>query len=205
MLYAQTARRSIGFAALASSLSAAAPATAQEFCVACTGPDALYRCVLDRAAPSGIPLKFLCIQTLARQGGHAACSVRSGTVFDCDAPIRRIDASSGAVNATVPPAGDAPEHNAQSTPPTAIGYAPEPRAATSQEDATAPGGVHRDELARDRPEPSQPDQPDQPDTVEKLAKSISRSSKEALVKAGEGIKSTTQKTWDCVASLFKSC
>jgi hypothetical protein len=33
---------------------------------------------------------MLCISSLARQGGHATCSVKGGTVFDCNGPVKRI-------------------------------------------------------------------------------------------------------------------
>jgi hypothetical protein len=73
------------------------PVSAQEFCVACTGPAAVYRCVIgDAKQAQGQPLQQFCTTTLARQGGHADCGIRKGTVFDCDGPIKRIGtASSG--------------------------------------------------------------------------------------------------------------
>ena len=67
------------------------PVAAQEYCVACTGPDAVYRCVIEQANSTGMPLKMLCISTLARDGAHGTCAIRQGTVFDCNGPIRRID------------------------------------------------------------------------------------------------------------------
>ena len=41
--------------------------------------------------------------------------------------------------------------------------------------------------------------------IEEFAKDISRTSKATLVKAGETIKSTAKKSWDCVTTFFKSC
>lgn len=71
------------------------PTSAQEFCVACTGPTAVYRCVIgDAKQAQGQPLQQFCTTTLARQGGHADCGIRKGTVFDCDGPIKRIGAAS---------------------------------------------------------------------------------------------------------------
>ena len=65
--------------------------SAQEFCVACSGPTAVYRCVIgDARQAQGQPLQQFCTTTLARQGGHADCGIRKGTVFDCDGPIKRI-------------------------------------------------------------------------------------------------------------------
>jgi hypothetical protein len=65
--------------------------SAQEFCVACTGPAAVYRCVIaDARQAQGQPLQQFCVATLAKQGGHADCGIRKGTVFDCDGPIKRV-------------------------------------------------------------------------------------------------------------------
>lgn len=66
-------------------------AWAQEFCVACAGPPAVYRCVIgDARQAQGQPLQQFCTTTLAREGAHAECGIRKGTVFDCDGPIKRI-------------------------------------------------------------------------------------------------------------------
>jgi hypothetical protein len=73
------------------------PVAAQEFCVACTGPAAVYRCVIgDARQAQGQPLQQFCTMTLAKQGGHAECGIRKGTVFDCDGPIKRIGTASPA-------------------------------------------------------------------------------------------------------------
>ena len=66
-------------------------ASAQEFCVACNGPPAVYRCVIgDARQAQGQPLQQFCTTTLAKEGAHAECGIRKGTVFDCDGPIKRI-------------------------------------------------------------------------------------------------------------------
>src|SRR5262245_53313675 len=66
-------------------------AAGQEYCVACAEPKAVYRCVIEGARPGGQqPLQLLCTVTMAKEGGHASCSVRGGTVFECDGPIRRV-------------------------------------------------------------------------------------------------------------------
>ncbi|MET0569281.1 MAG: hypothetical protein ABWZ74_09410 [Hyphomicrobiaceae bacterium] len=82
---------------------------AQEFCVACSGPAAVYRCVIaDARQAQGQPLQQYCTTALARQGGHAECGIRKGTVFDCDGPIKRIgEASSGPDKSGQPPKASA--------------------------------------------------------------------------------------------------
>ena len=57
--------------------SAVAPAVAEEFCVVCSEPPAVYRCQPEAAGP-GPSYQLLCLQTLARDGGHASCAVRRG-------------------------------------------------------------------------------------------------------------------------------
>jgi hypothetical protein len=69
----------------------AGAAEGQEFCVACSGPPGIYRCVIDGAQPhGGQSLQMLCVTAMAKEGGHATCSVKRGTVFDCDGAVKRI-------------------------------------------------------------------------------------------------------------------
>ncbi len=155
---------------------------AQEYCVACNGPDAVYRCVIDQAVPQGMPLKMLCLGEMARQGGHATCAVRGGTVFDCNGPIRRIDAKAANQALAQPPPASAPPAASSSAPPAAV----QP-------------SLHPDQ----KPKPPPVDEP--PKTVEELAKRVSKSSGENLNKAGSAISNSTAKAWGCLTSLFKSC
>jgi len=75
----------LGFCALI------ARAEGQEFCVACTEPPAVYRCVIEGARPGGRhPLQMLCVIAMTKEGRHAACSVKGGTVFDCNGPVKRV-------------------------------------------------------------------------------------------------------------------
>jgi hypothetical protein len=88
-------------------LLASSGAIAQEYCVSCSGPNGLYRCVIDGARPGVTSsLQLLCVERLAKEGGHASCSVKRGvTVFECDAPVKRVavtDMDAPPVNAVVP-------------------------------------------------------------------------------------------------------
>jgi hypothetical protein len=66
-------------------------AEAQEYCVACTEPGAVYRCVIDGARPGGgQSLQMLCVTTMAKEGKHGTCGIKRGTVFDCDGPVKRV-------------------------------------------------------------------------------------------------------------------
>jgi hypothetical protein len=81
------------------------PAEAQEYCVACTEPPAVYRCVIEGARPGGRhPLQMLCIVAMTKEGRHGACSVKGGTVFECNGPVKRVQWS--AYNAAAVPVPD---------------------------------------------------------------------------------------------------
>jgi hypothetical protein len=82
-----------------------AQAEGQEYCVACTEPSAVYRCVIEGARPGGRqPLQMLCLVAMTKEGHHAACSVSTGTVFDCNGPVKRVPWA--AYNAAAEPAPD---------------------------------------------------------------------------------------------------
>jgi hypothetical protein len=75
---------------LCAGLSACGAAGAQEYCISCTQPNAVYRCVIEDARPGGQSLTRLCLTALSREGGHASCSVKGGTVFDCNGAVKRV-------------------------------------------------------------------------------------------------------------------
>jgi hypothetical protein len=164
----------------------ASGAGAQEYCVSCTGPDALYRCVIDNAQPGGgQPLQMLCITTMAKQGGHATCAVKRGTVFQCDGAVKRIPWA-----ALTAPQPAEPGH----APPSGTQPAARPETAT----APAPPPGPASQPAESRHEPP-------PDTMLDLAKRANEDTAKQVRKAGETMKEATRKTWDCVASLFTRC
>ncbi len=117
---------------LAALTSGATFAGAQEYCVACTEPNALYRCIIDDARPGTAPsLQVVCISRIAKEGGHGQCAVKRGvTVFECDGVVKRISmaAQPPAVPAAAPvtatPAPAAPQPAA--SPPPAANPADEP-------------------------------------------------------------------------------
>ena len=77
-------------------------AQAQEACVVCSGPPAIYRCTIeksDRLARFGAvgdkAVQTVCIKELARQGGHATCTVRrEAGATTCDGIQREIPIAS---------------------------------------------------------------------------------------------------------------
>ena len=72
-------------------MAVAGQAAAQEYCVACSEPNGLYRCVIDGAQPrGGQSLQMLCVTAMAKDGKHATCSVKRATVFECDGAVKHV-------------------------------------------------------------------------------------------------------------------
>jgi hypothetical protein len=167
---------------------AAGRAEAQEYCVACSEPNALYRCVIDGAQPrGGQSLQMLCVTAMAKAGGHATCSVKRGTVFECDGAVKRVPWA--ALNAPPPPDAAQPQ-------PWAVQVAPKPEPAASSVHVPTPAP------APAAPAPA-PDAP--PQTVLELAKRANEKTAAQMKKAGETVKDATKKTWDCMLSFFTRC
>lgn len=160
--------------------SMAGEARAQEYCVACSGPAALYRCVIEGAQPrGGQSLQLLCVTTMAKEGGHATCAVKRGTVFECDGAVKRIPWTALEASPAQPaPAQPQPWVTPAPKPEPAAGPAPAP-----------PAG-----------EPEAP-----PQTVLELAKRANEKTVEQMKKAGDTVKDATKKTWDCMLSFFTRC
>ena len=87
-------------------------AATQEYCVACSQPNAVYRCVIVTARPGlASSLQMSCITSLAKAGGHGQCSVQRGvTVFECDGPVKKValDQADGPVLLETQPVAAAP-------------------------------------------------------------------------------------------------
>ena len=112
----------LGFAVFVGALMG--QAQAQEYCVACTEPTAVYRCVIEGARPGGgQPLQMLCVTAMAREGRHATCGIKRGTVFDCDGPVKRVPWSSTELQVETPGAtatADRPEPDPNEPPRTLV-------------------------------------------------------------------------------------
>lgn len=102
-------RYRLGGMVVALSIGALGQAQAQEYCVTCDQPSAVYRCVIDGARPGGSqPLQMLCITAMAKQGGHGSCRIKGGTVFDCNGPVKRVSWAAHNSAASPVPGGPAP-------------------------------------------------------------------------------------------------
>ena len=166
----------------------AAQASAQDYCVTCTGPDAKYHCIIGgdaSVAARSSRGQMLCITQLAQSGGHASCSVSRTTTEPCEGRVRTV----------MFPAGEPGMPPVAETPPPA---APPPAAAPPP---VAPGAL---------PPPAAP-QP-APSTVGEIAKD----SADGLKKAGDAVTKTVEttgnaighaasKTWKCLSSFFGDC
>ncbi len=155
-------------------------AEAQEYCVSCLGPDAVYRCVIDGARPGGAQsLQMLCLSTMAKEGGHATCSVKRGTVFECTGPVKRI--SWAALN-------ELPSHPSWDS---SVQQIPQPEAEPADKKAPPKTMV---ELAKQ--------------TNEKTAAQLKKAGEdvtESVKTFGQTIANSTTKTWQCLTSLFSRC
>jgi len=158
-------------------------AAAQEYCVSCAEPKAVYRCVIDGARPGGQqPLQLLCAMTMAKEGGHASCGVQGGTVFECDGPVRRVPWAAHTIG---------PEK------------APDPAKAAAQDKAAQDkaAGDNKDEPPRTVAEMIER-------ANAKTAEQLKQANEKVKTQAqavGQGISDAGKKTWKCLSSLFTSC
>ena len=152
-----------------------ARAESQEYCVSCTDPPAIYRCIIEGAKPGGsVPLPAFCTTVLAKQGQHAKCGLKGGTVFDCDGAIKRIPWTA----------------QIESQPPASA--PPADKQAAGSDTKQPPRTV--EEMARRAKE----------DTAEQI-KSNNEKMKDNAKSFGDKVGNATKKTWRCVASFFTQC
>jgi hypothetical protein len=174
-------------------------AHANGYCVACSGPDATYRCTVEGLA-AGVPAdpatQILCIKQLATEGGHDRCSIEKFSQENCNGAEKIVSRGSLAPAESVTEAKDEPTPTAGPDAGTAANATP----------------------AEKKPETDEP-----PRTVEELAKNSVSSAKENFDKAGEAVTGTAEKagksiegagsamanaakkTWNCVSSFFSDC
>lgn len=172
-------------------LSGASGVVAQEYCVSCSEPDALYRCIIDGARPaSGTPLQMFCVTKMAELGRHGSCSINRVTVLECNG--RTVRVAMPAPAAPPAPAIVAPAPP-PAPPPSTFVPAPPPAAPTP---TAAPPPA---------PAPPPPEAPKSPDTLVGVIEQAGKASKEKLQSTGRAIGSGAKKTWNCVTSFFSRC
>ena len=184
-------------------------AAAEGYCVACFEPDAVYRCLVEGVPGGAAPdprHQVQCIKQLAKQGGHARCSVERFSAAGCDGPVAMIDPE----NSAIPMGPVTPETGAA---PASQRLAPEEPVAIEAETEALPA---------QEPE-AKPNTNEPPRTVEELAKNAAESTKKGIdtvtgtvtdttKKAGDQIQgagsavgNAAKKSWNCLTSLFNDC
>ena len=164
-------------------------AEAQETCVVCSGPAAIYRCTIEKSeklsrfgSMADKAIQTVCIKELARTGRHETCAVRreSGPSV-CDGIQREIPlASLLDANRTAPQVAT-PASTPAAVPIAAPAAAPAPAVIASQKAAEAKDGPPR--------------------TMQELAVRTGEKSKKQFESVGDA----ASRTWDCVISLFTKC
>ena len=179
-------RRAGGFSVFLA-LTIGTPAVAQEACVVCAGPDAVYRCTVEKSdklarfgSAGDKALQHVCAKEMARQGSHERCSVRRDTVgATCDGVPRVLTLASIIEAVTAPP-------------PTVVSPAP-------------PGGpVAPPPVAPIAAKPADANPPP-PRTVQELAERTGESSKQQMKDAGDSFNESAKRTWKCITTLFQKC
>jgi hypothetical protein len=181
-------------------------ASAQEFCVTCTTPDATYRCVIggDSAAAKSSRGQLLCITELAKSGHHASCSAGRNTSGTCPGELRTVMMPPGAEPMAPPLADTAPI-----TPPPAIPgpYAKQPVA------AQAPGAPHPPAdlppagatPEGTTPEGAAPAEAPAPEAAPQTVEEGLKKAGKAVTDTGNAVGNAIKKTWTCLSSLFGDC
>lgn len=162
------------------------PLQANDYCVVCNGPDAVYRCVASDPglASSATALQILCIKELARQGGHQTCAISRHTRDDC---------AGGQVSLSTGPAAYPPTRASEPPRPDGGGDASQGRNPPQEKtQGRVAGGTAASAVVAPAPAADAPGGPLQ-------------SAADALKKGASAVGEAAKKSWDCVASLFKGC
>lgn len=160
-------------------------ATASEYCVVCSGPEAHYRCLTNdgrEGVGADQRVWLQCIEQLAKGGGHESCSIDRAMTAPCSGITKTIDASNVGEQQASPVASEAPKDSVQ----------PGPSVPANGGEPVAQPPPGKD--AGVAPEPAEP-----------AAPGVMEKSKESLDKAGSAIGDAAKKSWDCMSSLFKKC
>ncbi len=191
------------------------PLEAGEFCVACTGPVASYRCTFtgDGSSSQSPGLQLTCISELAKLGRHQSCTIERNRQSPCDATAKLFAAPEAF--ATPSPAGAkpaaaaTPEEPQKKTVPADVppaDHAADPSAAP-EEDPT-PAAQAEGKIPRTVKEIVDKSAADTKESAEKAGAAVggaAKSAGSAVEKAGAAIGTAAKKTWTCLTSLFGDC
>lgn len=187
----------------------ATSASAQEACVRCDNPFAIYRCQVDLPGlPANASITLICITELAKRHGHATCAVSRDTGSVCNGEVALVAPSPNtpipqapppgivAASPAIEPAQPGPAANPDEMPRTATGEDP---ASVPPKDDTTPETV--EELAKQTAKASQKGLQQAGGAVVDAAKKTGQT----IEKTGDAIGSAAKKTWRCISSLFGNC
>lgn len=164
--------------------------SAQEYCVACTGPDATYRCIIGgeaSVAARSTRGQLLCIKELARSGPHESCSVQRREQETCEGELRTV-MFPAAPDPGMPIITEAPI------------------------EVTEPDGEAQMQTGGPGAEPAEMAPEPPPETLEDVAKDTGENLKKAgdavtdtAKSAGSAVGNAVKKTWNCLSSFFGDC
>ncbi len=165
-------------------------ASAQDYCVTCTGPEAKYHCIIGgdaSVAARSSRGQMLCITQLAQSGGHASCSVSRTTTEPCEGQVKTVMFPAGEpgtlpVTEAIPPA--APTAAPPVAPPALTDGAPPPPPAPQQAPSAA-GQMAKDSV----------------DGLKKAGDAVTNT----VQNTGKAIGNAASKTWKCLSSFFGDC
>lgn len=186
------------------------PVEANEFCVVCEEPQAIYRCASLTTGPAAQRslAGLACTQHIAANLGHARCAVRLREAA-CDAPLVVLP------GADILPA--APLADGSQPPPTdtavAVPQAPAREAWTTNVPVGSDGQGEGNRLGEaPAPQEGGASEPAPPGTLVEATKRAWEQSGAAIEKAGETINDTGRSignaaggAWRCLTSLFSDC
>ena len=209
-------------------LGAAAPvllagaAAAEDYCVVCVSPSAMYRCEI-KGTPEGRGVnpkaQLYCITEIAKRGGHESCLVSKSAPVPCPGLMVLLDGP-GDAGATV---GEAHPQIRDSGTGEPVAETPLPAGAQGGSEA-APATPEQGEAKGSPSIAGAPkNDPAAPKTVEELAGKTVEATKDGISKAGSAVTGTAKKagdaitgtaekagdaaksTWKCISSFFSNC
>ncbi len=217
-----TAATATAFAGVIAALATTVAVQAAEYCVACTGPAAVYRCAPDGAGLGTDPrLQLLCASELARSGNHESCSVRRDTTGPCEGPQRVVRTPSLPAATTRDEDSAAPQASGSGSPtgsgaagPSSAAAIPDGGSTPAAGRAASPSTAARQDVGTRGGEPGPANQApaNAVDAVSSAAQQAggavadtARSAGQMVGEAGSAAGKAAKKSWKCVLSLFSDC
>ncbi|MDH4982791.1 hypothetical protein [Hyphomicrobium sp. D-2] len=208
-------------------------AQAQEFCVACQGPEASYRCLIGgEGTPAARSSRgqFLCITELAKAGGHATRSVSRSQATPCPGETRSVlfslaDPETSPLGQARTDGATAPAMGLSGSPqipPAAVGStvphaAPGGGMPPMTPVGTIDGGAYPPGHGQPAGEEGYPT-PLPPETAAEAERAaaakpqkpgalqdMANKTGKAFNDTGKAVGKAVKKSWDCVTSLFGDC